>query len=88
VDTDRLADLAEHLRATEERPVNPRVSTYLGEAAAVADDAVRAPPDVARERVEQVRSLLAEVETTGDEEADEYVDRAEALAAALLAEEN
>jgi hypothetical protein len=87
VDEQRLADLAEHLRATEERPVDPRVSPYLGEAAAVADDAVRAPPDAARERVEQAQSLLAEVDATGDEAADEYLARAEALTAELLATE-
>jgi hypothetical protein len=94
---ERVRALADELVATEERPVDPSVSPWLGEAAAVAVDAVDvavdaeeaaaadAADDVVRERVGHVRDLLSEVEDTGDDEADERVATARRLAAEILA---
>ena len=82
---DRLRDLHGHLAATAERPVETRASQYLGEAEAAAGDA--ADPDIpeaaAKKRVGQVRNLLAEVDDTGDEAADDHVEAARELADAL-----
>lgn len=80
---DRLRDLHAHLVATEELPVRPAASPWLGEAEAVAADLVDAdlPPAVVRERVAHVRRLLSAVETTGHAEADDHVAAARRLAA-------
>jgi hypothetical protein len=80
--------LHDRLRATAERPVDPAASRWLGEAEAVAGDLVGADidPAVLEERVGHVADLLANVEGTGDPEADEYVAAARDLAADLLSE--
>lgn len=85
---DRVDDLHEQLRATEERPVERSASRWIGEAQAVAGDAAAAADSgvdesVVRERVADVQHLLAHVETTGDERADERVARAAEIAAAI-----
>jgi len=85
---ERVAALADHLAATAERPVERTASRWLGEAAAVADDAAAAAeageaPAVVYGRIRQVRELLAEVDATGDGEADERVAAARELAEEL-----
>ncbi|MFT4882720.1 MAG: hypothetical protein ACI8U4_000214 [Natronomonas sp.] len=82
-DADRLY---EHLAATAELPVERSASRLLGEAEAVADDLRDADPDVQAERAAVVGQLLAKIEKTGNSEADEHVERARALAAALADE--
>jgi hypothetical protein len=89
VDTDvrtRLSELAAHLDATAERPMRPDVTHWVAEADAVASDVAGAalPAEVVRERVGHVRDLLANVEETGDEEADEHVAAARELADEVL----
>ena len=81
-----LSELVErlhsHLRATEELPVDRAASRWIGEAqgvvSGVADGTVE--DAVVRERVEHVVDLLANVETTGSDEADEHVESARELA--------
>lgn len=78
-----------HLAATAERPVPREASRWLGEAEAVAADAETAvagedvPREVVAERIGQVRELLANVDSTGDDAADEHVAAAKDLARAL-----
>jgi hypothetical protein len=83
----RLEALHAALAATAERPVETRASRWLGEAEAVAADALAAAEAgqeaVARERTGQVRDLLANVEATGDPVADDRVETARALADAV-----
>jgi len=77
-----VADLHAALEATAELPVEQSASRWLGEAEAVAEDAVG--PDVTdavvAKRVEQVRMLLSNVDGTGSEAADERVAAARVLA--------
>lgn len=82
---DRVRQLHEHLAATAELPVERESSAYLGEAAAVARDLAERPatPAVVRERAGHVRDLLAAVEGTGNDEADEHVAAARKLAEEL-----
>lgn len=89
--TPRPADIAaihNQLDATAELPVDPAASTYLGEAEAVAADAVAAihdgHVDVAITRTEQVATLLDHIDTTGNDDADRHVEAAIQLAAAVL----
>ena len=74
------------LEATAELPVERTASRWIGEAEAVAGDAASADlePAVVRERVAHVRDLLDNVGETGDDRADEHVERARELAAAIL----
>jgi hypothetical protein len=83
---DEVRRLHDHLEATEELPVDPAAGRVLGEAAAIAADLVGVdlPEAVVAERVERVAELLDEVETTGDETADDHVIAAERAAAAAL----
>ena len=102
-----VRDLHAHLDATGEYPVTERANRWLGEADAVAVDAVRvvertagtemadtvddtsvddAALDALETRLEQVRGLLAEVEGTGSNDADEHVREARDLADELLAD--
>lgn len=76
-----VADLHGHLEATAELPVEERANQWLGEAEAVAGDAVgsNVPETVVEKRVGQVGMLLSNVEETGDETADEHVARARKL---------
>jgi hypothetical protein len=77
-----LGDLAARLDATAERPMRPDVTHWVAEADAVASDVAEAdlPPEVVHERIGHVRDLLANVEETGDETADEHVAAAKRLA--------
>jgi hypothetical protein len=82
-----LRELKRELDATEELPVRPAASPWLGEAAAVAGDLVDAdlPAPVVLDRVRRVHELLDEVETTGNEAADDHVAAAERIAANIVA---
>ena len=80
--TDRrglVAKLHEQLEATGERPVDREASRWLGEAEAVAADAVYAPSGAVETRLKQVEHLLDEVDGTGDPTADKHVERAREL---------
>jgi hypothetical protein len=90
-----LRELHANLEITALLPVAEDANRWLGEAEAVAADAVvlieaadaeDAPPAALETRLEQVLELLAEVETTGSADADEHVRAARDLAAELLAE--
>ena len=83
-----VRDVHDHLAATAERPVERSASRWIGEAEAVAGDLVgpEIDPDVARDRLGHVDSLLSNVETTGDTEADEHVTAAAELVESVLAE--
>lgn len=76
-DHDTLRDLQERLVATEELPVEAGASVRLGEAEAVAGDALAAAgkgdPAVVRRRLEQVDRLLAGIDGTGNPDADSHV---------------
>ena len=90
-----VRELHSHLEATASLPVAEDANRWLGEAEAIAVDAVAlieaadaedAPPEVFEIRLEQVLNLLAEIETTGSNDADEHVRAARDLAGDLLAE--
>lgn len=85
-DDDLIVVLHDELAATAERPVDASANRWLGEAEAVAADLVDADvePSVRRERVGHVRDLLAQVDDTGDPEADDHVARARRLAGEIL----
>jgi len=91
---DRVARLHETLAATEERPVERTAGRWIGEAQAVARDAVELTDDqgtrepVIRIRVGHVLDMLENVERTGDATADEHVATAHALAESIVNEEN
>ena len=90
MDDDRLQELYDHLAATGERPVERTASRWLGEAEAIAGDVADGdlPPEVQQERLEKVEHLLANVEGTGDEAADEHVAAAEAILDEVLNEDS
>jgi len=83
-----VVELHEHLQATAERPIERTASRWIGEAEAIAADLVDAPndPELIRDRVGHIASLLAEVEDTEDEVADEHVAAAARLADRLNGE--
>ena len=83
---DLVSDLYDHLEATASLPVATRPSRYLGEAQAVVGDARGAPESVVKKRVSQAAELLSHIEGTGNEEADEHVERAQALVERLSSE--
>ncbi len=82
---DLARDLHDHLEATAERPLTAEANRWLGEAEAAARDAVGedVPRSVIGKRAGQVADLLAHVEETGDDEADEHVAAARDLAAEI-----
>jgi hypothetical protein len=86
-DLDALLDaIHDHLAATQELPVERAASRWIGEAEAVAQDLAEADLEAAviEERLGHVDSLLSEVEATGDDAADEHLDRAKELASRAL----
>jgi hypothetical protein len=85
-----LRELNDRLEATEELPVRPDASVWLGEAAAVAADLVDAdlPRSVVVERVGRIAALLAEIETTGNDRADDHVRASERIAARIVDDGN
>jgi hypothetical protein len=80
-----VADLHAHLEATATLPVEESASRWLGEAEAVAYDAVGTDVnrEVVEKRVEQIGMLLSNVEDTGSEAADERVAAARELVAKI-----
>ena len=90
MDESELDTLYDHLAATGERPVERTASRWLGEAEAIAADVAHGDldPAVRRERLGKVEHLLANVEGTGDEQANEHVAAAEAILEALLSEDS
>lgn len=82
-----LSELAAQLDATASRPMRPDVTHWVAEADAIAGDVADAdlPNDVVGERIGHVRDLLASVDDTGDEEADDHVAAARTLADEVLA---
>ena len=76
-----VTDLHARLEATAELPVETRASQWLGEAEAVCEDAVgpEVPEAVVEKRIEQVRMLLSNVDSTGSDAADERVAAAREL---------
>jgi hypothetical protein len=85
-DTPPLERLHDHLTATAELPVERTASHWLGEAEAVVADLVAADldDDVAQQRLEHVRELLANVDATGDDAADDHVAAARDITDQLL----
>ena len=81
-----VADLHRHLEATAELPIDPRTNRWLGEAEAIAVDVASSDLDreTIHERVEKIQHLLSEVDTTGNDEADGYVDAAMQCCRAIL----
>ena len=81
-DSDPLAALHDHLAATEELPVEREAGWRLGEAQALAADIVDGGVDDATvvRRADEIRTLLAAVDGTGDPEADDHVAAARELA--------
>ena len=80
--------LHRHLEATAERPVESTASRWIGEAEAVAGDLVGEDLDseVLERRVGHVADLLANVDGTGDPEADDHVATAREITAKLVPE--
>ncbi|MFC7019919.1 MULTISPECIES: hypothetical protein [Haloarcula] len=78
---DRLDRLAEHIQTTGERPVERSAARWLGEAEAIATDLAESDldADARAKRLDQLDHLLSNVETTGDEEADEHLESARDL---------
>jgi hypothetical protein len=81
-----VAEIHEHLRATESLPLETTANRWLGEATEVVADVDGAglPPEIVRERLEHVRRLLAAVDGTGHPEADAHVEAARDLVGAAL----
>ena len=79
---DPVAALHEHLAATEERPVEREAGWRLGEAQALAAEIAGGGVDDATvvRRADEIRTLLAEIDRTGDSEADDHVAAARELA--------
>ena len=78
---DPVAALHEHLAATEERPVEREAGWRIGEAQALAAEiAAGADEETVVRRAGEIRTLLAEVDETGDSVADDHVDAARELA--------
>jgi hypothetical protein len=82
-DSDPATALHERLVATETLPVERDAGWRLGEAQALAADIATGDPDAAvvRERADEIQTLLAAIDGTGDETADEHVAAARELAA-------
>ena len=88
-DPDSLIEaLHAELAATAELPINRDANRWIGEAEAVAEDLVGAAASeaVVDRRVGHVRDLLAEVDDTGNEAADERVGEAKRLTDRILDE--
>lgn len=73
--------VAAHLRATRGLPVERTASRWMGEADAVAQDLAEntLPDPVLEERLNTVRSLLAQVTETGHHHTDDHLNHAKRL---------
>ncbi|WP_129114589.1 hypothetical protein [Halegenticoccus tardaugens] len=82
---DLLRALHAELEATEELPIRREANLWIGEAQAVAADLVdsAATAETIRERVDHVEELLERVDETDSAEADERVERALSITAAI-----
>lgn len=82
-----VSELEDHLVATEQLPVARRANRWLGEAHAVVTDVSGgdAPTSAIETRIGQARRLLKQVGETQSPEADEHVEAALELTAAILA---
>ncbi|WP_256290135.1 hypothetical protein [Halobellus inordinatus] len=81
---DPRVELYESLAATAELPVDRTPSRVLGEAESIASDLRDIDdPTVAAGRAQTIVDLLAEIDETGNSEADAHVDRARELAIQL-----
>ena len=71
----KVMQVHEHLTATQELPVERTASRWIGEAEAITDDIVGTEADsaVIHRRLSHVVDLLDNVDTTGNETADEHV---------------
>ena len=87
---DRPSQLAEHLQATGERPVERTAARWLGEAEAIAADLAHGDldPDAEATRLDQLEHVLSHVETTGDETADEHLAAARDLLDSLQGDQS
>lgn len=85
-DGDELQALYDHLRATEQLPIDRTANRWLGEAQAIAEDLAESDldDDTVVHRVEKVLGLLEEIDATGDEEGDERVTAARTVAERIL----
>ena len=81
-----VSSLHDHLEATEQLPLNDETNRLLDEAQAIAADVDQSNLDyeTTQERIGEVRDLLAEVDETGNEEADEHVAAAHRAAERVL----
>lgn len=82
----KVEQLHEELAATQELPVERTASRWIGEAEAVVGDLVGAESDreLVDKRVSHVVDLLANVDETGDETADQHLAEAKKLAAEVV----
>ncbi|CAI49897.1 uncharacterized protein NP_3612A [Natronomonas pharaonis DSM 2160] len=82
----RVEQLHEELAATQELPVERTASRWIGEAEAVAGDlvGVDSDSDLVYRRVSHVVDLLANVDETGDDTADQHLAEAKRLAAEVV----
>ena len=82
---DRATTVQDHLEATETLPLDPDANRWIGEAHAVAADAADPGASIAvvRRRMGEVVSLLENVESAGDPDADDRVAAAHELAREL-----
>ena len=78
-----VAKLYEQLAATQELPVERVASRWIGEAEAITGDLVGVDADneLVHRRLSHVVDLLANVDNTGDERADDHLETAKQLAA-------
>ncbi|ELY49927.1 hypothetical protein [Natronorubrum bangense] len=84
--TERTRRLHRQLEATAELPIDREANRWLGEAEAIASDVATSDLEAAtvHERVEKINHLLAAVDETGHDEADDHLEAATQVAAAIL----
>ena len=83
---ERTRRLHRHLEATAELPVDREANRWLGEAEAIARDVATSDLDreTVSERVGKVRRLLSAVDDTGHDEANDHLEAATEVSAAIL----